>query len=567
MDELLSKIDLLYKNGSIKNKLQKLTINYFRAFEKDTVINFKYPLTVFVGKNGTGKSTALKLLKTISTKRQPNDYFFESATDPIDAKKEYIYSFEISGKTYVNQKIKKQWIIGDDLTELNNSSQEDTKKMSKPVTIINDIEFKTLIGAFDKSLFFDNISHSPNRDKKINYTIKQSTKLIQNKMNKSSKKKSSNLSEEELKEVNYILGKSYKSIMICNHRYFSGTWGTTILFCDDKDCNYSEFNSGSGEFIIASTIHKIKTLAKNSILLLDEPEISIHPGAQKRFMKYLLKIILNKQLQVIISTHSPTIIEKLPSICIKNFTINGNNKIEVSDRTNYLEAFYNLECSFEKKNIIVEDDLAKKILVAICQEENYYNLVEVNFFPGGAESIKTLLITAFSKSNAKNRFIIFDGDKYIKDVVKLEQLPEIKKDINFYKKEFQNITGVKSSSIKWGINGNKNNRNQQQKNLELERLIYQYLKFYESNVFFFPQQVPEQIIFDFDYAKSTFQYLDLSKIEQIDNFKEKFLKLSSLTKVDIKSLENLFISYFVNQRKSSDNYKHIKTILDKILSI
>ncbi|NNU76568.1 ATP-dependent nuclease [Clostridium estertheticum] len=571
MEELLSKINSLYEKGGIKNQLQQLTINYFRSFEKNTVIKFDHPLAVLVGKNGTGKSTALKLLKALSTNRKPNDYFFESATDPEDTEKEYIFSFEIDGNTYINFKKKKQWLMIDDLTELDklNTSQEiysylKTKKLCKPSIVINDIEFKALIGAFDKSLFFDNISRSKNMDKKISYTVKQSAKLMQNKMNKSSNKTAIYLSEGELKEVNYILGRSYKSITIYKHRYFNGTWGTTVLF--ENDMVYSEFNSGSGEFIISITINKIKTLPNNSILLLDEPEISIHPGAQKRFMVYLLKTILAKKLQVIISTHSPTIIEKLPNSCIKNFTINGDNKIEVSNSANYLEAFYNLECSFDKKNIIVEDDLSKDILLSICAEEKYSNLFDINFFPGGAESIKTLIITAFSKSDTKNSFIIFDGDKYIKNVVELKAISEINKDIGFYKNEFQSTTGVNSSTVKWGINGNKNNNDQKQKDLELSELIIKYLNFYKNNVCFFPEQVPEQIIFDLDYAKNAFGYLNLSEIEQTNNFKEKFLKLSCLTGIDIKSLEKIFISYFVKQKKVSENYQRLKAILDEILS-
>lgn len=510
-------------------------------------------------------------MKTLSIKREPNDYFFETATDPEDAKKEYIFSFEIDGKKYINLKKKKQWIIIEYLTEFNrlNTPQEiqsylRTKKISKPSITINDIEFKTLIGAFDKSLFFDNISRSQNMDRKISYTIKQSAKLMQNKMNKSSNKTSIYLSESELKEVNYILGKSYKNITIFRHRYFNGTWGTTILFVDDRE--YSEFNSGSGEFIIAITVNKIKTLTNGSILLLDEPEISIHPGAQKRFIKYLLKMILAKKLQIIISTHSPTIIENLPNICIKNFTMNGDSKIEISDKTNYLEAFHNLEYSFDKKGIIVEDDLAKEILLSICMEEKYINSFEIDFFPGGAESIKTLLITAFSKSDTRNRFIILDGDKYIKNVVKLESIPEIEKNINFYKNEFQSTTGVSSNIIKWGINGNNNNDDQIKKELELSKLIAKYLKFYENNVYFFPGQVPEQIIFDLDYAKKAFGYLNLSEIEETSNFKDKFLKLSNLTGIDINSLEKTFISYFVKQKKSSENYQRLKGILDDILS-
>ena len=570
LEEILKKIRTLYEKRIIKNKLEKLTVNYFRSFEKNTVINFDFPLVVLVGKNGTGKSTVLKLLKTISKKRKPSDYFFETEVDPEDANKEYIYSFLIEGKSYINLKKKKRWIHINDLNDLNKlkSMQEidyylKNKTIIKPQVDVCDIEFKTLIGAFDKSLFFDNTSRSQNMDKKISYTIKQTKKFIQNKMNKSSNKITINLTAEELSDVNFILGKNYKSIRICKHRYFSRTWGTTVLFSNDME--YSEFNSGSGEFLIATTVNRINRLPSNCILLLDEPEISIHPGAQKRFMEYLLKMILHKKLQIIISTHSPTIIENLPSVCIKNFTINGDSKIEISEKTNYLEAFYNLECTFGKKNIIVEDSLAKEILISICNEEGYSNIIDVNFFPGGAESIKTLLITAFSKTNTKDKFIIFDGDKYIKDVVEFDSIPEKAKNINFYKDEFQSVTGVKWNTPKWGIDGNSKNNDHKQRELELCGLIKKYLYYYRNNVFFFPEQIPEQIIFDLDYAKVVFSHLDISEIAKINNFKEKFLKLHSLTGIEIKALEKFFISYFVKQKKSSVNYKQLKATLNKIL--
>lgn len=47
---------------------------------------------------------------------------------------------------------------------------------------------------------------------------------------------------------------------------------------------------------------------KNLLLLIDEPEISLHILWQKKFMDDLMKVVNMGQLEVIVATHSPQII-------------------------------------------------------------------------------------------------------------------------------------------------------------------------------------------------------------------------------------------------------------------
>ena len=44
------------------------------------------------------------------------------------------------------------------------------------------------------------------------------------------------------------------------------------------------------------------------LLLIDEPEISLHVVWQRKFIDDLLKVIKDKKISVVISTHSPQII-------------------------------------------------------------------------------------------------------------------------------------------------------------------------------------------------------------------------------------------------------------------
>lgn len=47
------------------------------------------------------------------------------------------------------------------------------------------------------------------------------------------------------------------------------------------------------------------TLSKANIVLLDEPEMGLHPDLQRQFIEYLVKLSKEKQIQFFISTHSP----------------------------------------------------------------------------------------------------------------------------------------------------------------------------------------------------------------------------------------------------------------------
>ena len=47
---------------------------------------------------------------------------------------------------------------------------------------------------------------------------------------------------------------------------------------------------------------------ENILLMIDEPEISLHITWQKKFMDDLLRIIIYKGINVIVATHSPQII-------------------------------------------------------------------------------------------------------------------------------------------------------------------------------------------------------------------------------------------------------------------
>ena len=56
----------------------------------------------------------------------------------------------------------------------------------------------------------------------------------------------------------------------------------------------------------------IQGVPQYSLLIIDEVEASLHPRAQRRLTRFLLWLARHRRIQVILSTHSPYVLEELP---------------------------------------------------------------------------------------------------------------------------------------------------------------------------------------------------------------------------------------------------------------
>lgn len=548
IEKKIETIDQMIAKKVLKNRLEKININIFRKFITDTEINFIHPLTVLTGKNGSGKTSVMKMIEILKNNEKPQYEFFETEIDDAGLTNAS-FEFILDNAKYIYKRVgKNKWT-----SNVNQKINKISFAWIKP---------KVMIGAVDKSLLYDSIGKNEKKDKKVEYIIKQSKKMKQNNLEKSQKKIVNCLSPKGIIQVNKILQKEYVEIKIIKHKYFSGTWGATVIFNDGV--SYSEYNAGSGEFLIVNIVNEICKMPKQSIILLDEPETSLHPGAQKRLMNYILNTIIEQKLQYIISTHSTYIVNMLPKECLKCFRILENGLITIEENVLPENAFIELEADIpNKKHIIVEDDLAKEIILAILEEEDMKELCSIDYYSGGADNIKVMTIPVFSKIGIKERYIIFDGDQFKKQVPNFSQILESEKTIDFYKKEFFEVTGVESKKIKWGVDAN---RKEERTNVKQEiELIQNYLKYYSTNVYFLPCKIPEDIIFNIEYIKNIFNDFDLKSLDDKKTGKQKIKYLSDNTIKDVKAIEKMLIYNFI--KKKDKNYNDILEKLKRILTI
>ncbi len=94
---------------------------------------------------------------------------------------------------------------------------------------------------------------------------------------------------------------SFKEIKI------SKEYGAFIVDDNDKTLKLEQLSSGEKQEIVLF-YELIFGTQSNVLLMIDEPEISLHIVWQKKFMDDLLRIIDYKHINVIVATHSPQII-------------------------------------------------------------------------------------------------------------------------------------------------------------------------------------------------------------------------------------------------------------------
>ena len=120
--------------------------------------------------------------------------------------------------------------------------------------------------------------------------------------------------EQKLLVFNDLLQKLELFTTILNERRFtfksiniSKTKGFYFKTSTGKELELNQLSSGEQHEVVL-LYELIFNVKSNVLVLIDEPEISLHVTWQKEFLNDLLKIVKIQNIQVIVATHSPSII-------------------------------------------------------------------------------------------------------------------------------------------------------------------------------------------------------------------------------------------------------------------
>ena len=567
-----------------KRHIDFIQFPYYRNLEPNLRINFNFPLTVFTGQNGCGKSSALHALWGCVSGKTPSNFWFATKLDPIeedDRKKRpsfwYGYIDDDSVfKEVVKLRIQKKddpnyWETSRPIKEYGMKllGGKRNSPILKPVLYL---DFRAELSAFDQTFYFADRGKMKNGIQ--SYIHRQTTKL--NKIIDGSKPNISvggkpqnqplyNLINNEIEIVSKILGRNYTAIKLVNHKLFK-TYGYSVFMTSDI-AKYSEARAGSGEIAIVRLVTEILKAPDYALVLLDEPEVSLHPGAQSRLKDFLLEQSKLKKLQIILNTHSPSLINGLPKEAIKIFHLNPNtNKFSVTENLTPDEAFFHIEYEVYQRPIYVEDRLAKHLIERILKEisEATLNLFKVQYHAGGAELLISQVIPLLSRNDNPNDFVIFDGDQKLQESIDWTTIPT-------NQLTFENLSQIirqqTNHKIKFLVDGSGSGDTQQK--IELSK---KYLDFYKNNTYFLPELTPEILIWDIDYSDKLLVDNGFEDLQDVVNnelkYKEKFRILANAVigqndSDTIFTLQKMFVTRFIMKKDS--RYDQIIELLQEII--
>lgn len=550
-DELVEKLQNKFRNNRVEfyPYINYIRFPHYKRLECNQKIECSFPLTVLVGRNGCNKTSVLQAFYGAPKGKSVSDYWFNTSVDTIsenEGKQQFITGYYHTGankevetlKTRINkagnpdywESARPQKRLGmedvkkEDLSSADNVSTTRWDSITKNVVFC---DFKEYVSAFDLIFYHSTFkklrtiktkqARIRKRSSYLKKYIDSSEEIKLNYYGKQRIESDEILDKDSCEVISYILGESYKSIRIIKHSLYGNNEyikpAKTILIKKENH-EHTEAFAGAGEARLILLVHDILGADCKSLILIDEPEISLFPGAIKRFKNFLLHQCLTRQQQIIVTTHSPNLIYKLPDEAIKLLKVE-EDKVIIEDNINYEEAFYDIgQFLLGKKTIITEDALAKELIMYVMSLMNLNHLndkIDIRYFGAGCGEMKKSMLTQAIIENSEV-YYVFDGDQRPEEekqkqlepylngkVVDIQKIPEID-----LKKE--KIADILQGLIKEGVaikaSGSNGNVSDEEMAMKAKKLI----PFLQNNVFFLPGTNPEECLLELDKSEKAKSY-------------------------------------------------------------
>ena len=254
-------------------------------------------------------------------------------------------------------------IWSDDLGEIALKIKENELKLkiknNKVIKIENKINLRAKVIYIDDPFVIDNLNEYKWRD--INYLENHreslETKLIREKNEKTFSEKI--IAKNNLQQITEKL----KEVINGEIKFNQGKWIYELE--NNKELNLKNLSAGLKSFAILKRLIENGNLEEKGIVILDEPEIHLHPEWQIKFAELIVLLQKEFKMHILLTTHSPYFL-KAVQVYSKKYKISNKCKYYMSeldgeqailvDKTNKTDdLFYKLAISFE--NLMNEEEL------------------------------------------------------------------------------------------------------------------------------------------------------------------------------------------------------------------
>ena len=177
------------------------------------------------------------------------------------------------------------------------------------------------------------------------------------------------LSPELLMFAHRVLPWRYQNLAL-----ISGQPMRDLLFAEIEGIGrtrYSEFHMSSGERTILRISKDISHL-ENALVLIDEVDTGLHPHTQQQTMLELQRIALRRNLQIIVASHSPVVLDSVPPegrMFLDRDTATGQVRRAPPYRDIFQKALYGQ--SRDQLSVLCEDAVAEGVIRGVLDVLNF----------------------------------------------------------------------------------------------------------------------------------------------------------------------------------------------------
>jgi predicted ATPase len=308
--------------------LEEFIIEGIRGIANNS-ISAKGSLNVLCGTNGTGKSTVLEAAHLVLAGERPNITFGNSSR---------------FGKALLSAKVK-----------IKNGEKELIYELAGESKMPSDHEIVWLnpgaLSAFlqrdfsSKTNFDEYLTGSPTRD----------------------------FSPEELRDISYLVCRVYTKVSVTEIEDFEHSPGSEgpetipVFVVTCEGATYRSEEMGIGEHALFLLFWYTRRIKPRSLLLVEEIETHISFRSQIHALNDLVAQSLERKLWILLTTHSPAILERMPRKFIK-LLHRGGGTILIQENPSEVELSTTLGVQPIRRGVcIVEDSAAKAFLLTLFQ--------------------------------------------------------------------------------------------------------------------------------------------------------------------------------------------------------
>lgn len=327
------------RNGLFGNALRSVSVDGIRGLSLD--VELSWPVIAIGGINGCGKTTLLQLCSAAYTKHGTGRRHFTLGRwigPSMDA---------IHETPPISENASVSYQFMDDTPTLDVRYQPDRTRWGYPRR-----------GNPERDVDFVGIASFAPRIERTDRTHQNRSRL--------EVRASDDLSARVVESISRILGNTYESAQFHTVSAADAHWTDEIPQLARHGVAYTEAHMGAGEQKLVRLVRHLEGLPSKSLILLEEPELTLHPDAQFGLAWYLMTLSKRKGHQIVIATHSAYIFEALPRPARTVLTREAGSSA-VLQRVSRLAAARQLSSSVRsnKSLIFVEDLVAKDFLCQI----------------------------------------------------------------------------------------------------------------------------------------------------------------------------------------------------------